>query len=537
MSVFRGGSKRALGVCAVWVIGCGNASPGPSTPQAAGAGGVLDSAAGAAGRSGVAGAPAPSGGNAGSLGSGSAGGDAGASPGGSAGSMSPPGGAGPTAGASGGASSSGGAGGDGPACSDGCPTKNVSQLATHTGHACALLTDFRVKCWGVGGDGSLGLSQRDMASGGLDSWPAVTVSPDPTLHATQLAVGANHSCARLSNGTLACWGANFDGQCGNAVKDNNSSISWLPGPISVSSTPNVSVAQVAAGWKHTCVVLSTGGVECWGNNEYSQLGYGHLKNIGDDELPSSVGPVSVTSEAGVKVTQLVAGFRHTCALLSTGGVKCWGSNDVGQVGLGHYVALEDQKPPSNYPDVSVTTTAGVKVVQLAAGAVHTCALLSDGSVRCWGAWPAVGLPVAPNPQIGDDELPSSVPAVNVGLPPGTSVTQISAASLHTCVRFSNGTAKCWGDNTRGALGYGIAKQTVDVPSSVSTLSVATGSVTVASIHASSGGACAILSDGSAKCWGSSAEGILGQNTLSATNPNGDIGDDELPSTLPSLKLF
>ena len=138
----------------------------------------------------------------------------------------------------------------------------------------------------------------------------------------------------LDNGRVRCWGANISGQLGyghrNNVGDDESPAS--AGNVNVGGT--VTVTQIAAGDQHTCALLDTGNVRCWGANISGQLGYGHRNNVGDDESPASIGNVNV----GGRVMQIAVGLtisQHTCALLDTGNVRCWGANSRGQLGYGH----------------------------------------------------------------------------------------------------------------------------------------------------------------------------------------------------------
>lgn len=107
------------------------------------------------------------------------------------------------------------------------------------------------------------------------------------------------------------------------------------------------VSDLALGGPHTCAVLETGAVRCWGNNEFGQLGYGHTRDIGDDELPSAAGPVDL-GEGAVK---LGAGSSHTCAVLDTGTVRCWGNNNFGQLGYSHTHVLGTEETPAEVGDV------------------------------------------------------------------------------------------------------------------------------------------------------------------------------------------
>ena len=299
------------------------------------------------------------------------------------------------------------------------------------------------------------------------------------------------------------------------------------------------VIQIAAGERHTCALSSDGSLKCWGSSTVGQLGYGNSKTVGDNELPSSVGSVSVTPLPFVTVKQIVTGALHTCALLSDDSVRCWGSNNDGEVGLGNASNqvggptnqfIGDDELPSSIAPVSVTKTSGIKAEQLVSGDYHTCALLSDDTIQCWGDGGDGQLGNGSNQNIGRDELPSSVGSVSVGLPPGVKVSQIAAGGHHTCALLSNGTAKCWGNNEVGQLGYGNT-DAYALPSALGTVSVtATPGVKVAQIAAGWYHTCALLSDGSVKCWGDASCGELGYGNTTA------IGDDELPASVGPVSV-
>ncbi|HSP81198.1 MAG TPA: RTX toxin, partial [Myxococcaceae bacterium] len=176
----------------------------------------------------------------------------------------------------------------------------------------------------------------------------------------------------------------------------------LAGDVSVGGR----VLQLAAGDWHTCALLDTGAVRCWGLNSSGQLGLGHTLTIGNDELPSSSESVPV----GGHVLQVSAGRHHTCALLSTGSLECWGDNGHGQLGLGHRDELHS--PPERPVDLG-----GAAVLHVTTGASFTCALLDTGAVRCWGLNASGQLGQGHTEDLGDDELPSTVDGIQL-LAPG-----------------------------------------------------------------------------------------------------------------------
>ena len=189
--------------------------------------------------------------------------------------------------------------------------------------------------------------------------PSRAVTPVEDAPVAPLASGANHTCVLTIGHGAACWGNNRNGQLGNGTQLS----SGLPQQVSRMTS---GVLSIAAGWSHACALRAGGGLECWGSNAKGQLG--------DGTNADSFSPVAVFGLAeGVKA--VAAGTRHTCVLMGTGGVKCWGENASGGLGDGTNI---NRNVPVEVPGLE----AGVKALD--AGAGHTCALMSDGSVKCWG---------------------------------------------------------------------------------------------------------------------------------------------------------
>jgi alpha-tubulin suppressor-like RCC1 family protein len=194
---------------------------------------------------------------------------------------------------------------------------------------------------------------------------------------------------------------------------------------------------LVAGAEHTCAIVDGGLVRCWG--EATSLGYGGGDNIGDDEQPSEIDAISL----GDAVVQLAAGDRHTCALTAAGAVRCWGLGEDGALGYGTTQSIQ------NAAAAGIVNLGGL-AVQIAAGQTHTCALLLDGTARCWGDGSAGALGYGNTDNVGDDESPAVAGAVQL-----TEVaTQLVAGGEFTCALLASGAVQCWGEGLDGRLGYG-----------------------------------------------------------------------------------
>ena len=308
----------------------------------------------------------------------------------------------------------------------------VAKIVAGDAHTCAVLDTGAVRCWGSGGFSNLGYGNTDNI--GDDETPATAGDVAVGGTVVQIAAGTFHTCALLDTGVVRCWGAGGLGRLGSG---NNASIldAALAGDVDVGGT----VTQITAGKHHTCVLLNTGAVRCWGYGSGGRLGYGNANDIGDNEVPATAGDVTV----GGTVTQIVAGEEHTCALLDTGAVRCWGLGANGRLGYGNTNNIGDVLTPASAGDVDV----GGTVVQIDAGVFHTCALLDTGAVRCWGAGGAGRLGYGNSITIGDNETPATAGNVDVG---GT-VVQIATGS-HSCALLGTGAVRCWGSSGDGKLG-------------------------------------------------------------------------------------
>ena len=359
-------------------------------------------------------------------------------------------------------------------CASGCCDRiRQTQLALGKGHTCAIDAGGGLRCWGSNSNGQLGdgtTTDRHVPT------PVVGLSSGVLAVAT----GAFHTCALLQSGALKCWGANDKGQLGDGTQTERHT------PVQVSGLSS-GVVAVTAGGEHTCAVLSSGAAQCWGSNDSQQIG----DATGNDRsVPTPV--MRLTSG----VTMVTAGAAHTCALVDTGTVKCWGDNTVGQLGDG--TTWNASRP------VSVTGLTGTTAF-LAAGAWHTCAVSTTGTVSCWGSNMAG--------QLGSDlwvEAYKTRPSLLLDL--ASDASMVAGGGGHTCVVEDTGDVECWGANDFGQLGnYLTSEQFTDVPDVVLGLPGSTVLVALGANHS-----CAKLETGAIWCWGKNDSGQLGDGTTMNT---------------------
>lgn len=265
------------------------------------------------------------------------------------------------------------------------------------------------------------------------------------------------------------------------------------------------VTQVSSGTSSSCAVLTSGQVRCWGNNFSGELGDGNLGV--DAAAPVAVRNTDDTAALG-GVTQVAVGGAHACARLASGQVRCWGDNFNGQLGDG---STDDSDLP-----VTVRNAAGtgplVGVVAVTAGSRHSCAVLASGQARCWGDNLAG--------QVGNGDQPvDALTAQPVRNPTDTAalvdVAEIGAGDQFTCARLTSGRLRCWGGTASGQLGNGTTGPLRDLP--VPVLGVTSGTLG-GTLGLGVGGAhaCAVLADRRLVCWGANAQGQLGDGTTSSS---------------------
>ncbi len=310
----------------------------------------------------------------------------------------------------------------------------------------------------------------------------VPVSVSPITGATGVGINEYHACAIVPGGGVKCWGNNVKGELGDGTNAQRAT------PVAV-STLSSGVAAIATGLQFTCALTSSGGVKCWGDNSNSQLGEGSTN--GSENLPTEV------TGATSGIVAIASGGFHSCAINTSGGVVCWGSNAYGQLG----------NTTPNVTSAALVNVSGISsgAVAITAGKQHTCALIDDGTVKCWGN--------SQSGQLGDGTVngashPTPVTVSGIG-----TATAIAGNYNHTCVVLADHTAQCWGANDRKQLGDGNGGSAGNKSAMPVTVLGVSNATTIAAGFAHS---CVVRTNGVASCWGDNQSGEIGNNNSSST---------------------
>lgn len=316
------------------------------------------------------------------------------------------------------------------------------QVETSGAQTVVLMDDGTVRAWGtIPGETC---TELDPDEPGAESFLLGTGPTSIELGAPvqQIAVGADFACALAQGGSVRCWGNNACGQLGRGDRQRIGDDE----PVGASEEVDLGDAAVSvvAGAHHACAVLASTEIRCWGSNLDGQLGHDQPGAVGDDEPPSAVPSIDL----GEPVIDIVAGLEHTCALLGTGAIRCWGSNLDGQLGYGASVSGRAPDPQDN-GDVDV----GGSALEIVAGARHTCARLEGGVLRCWGNNDLGQLGYGHTTTIGDDETPAEHPPLDLGARHAVALGA-GATGWTTFVVLDHGDLRSWGNNDAGQLGHG-----------------------------------------------------------------------------------
>lgn len=396
--------------------------------------------------------------------------------------------------------------------------------------SCALLTSGRVQCWGTNDVAQLGTGDQ-VERGGQTAHlisTADTVRLGNGRSAKAIAVGSKHTCAILNDDSLRCWGQNVDGQLGIRSTTNFGKNPSELGDslIAVKLGSGRTAKAVATGLRHTCAILDTGSVKCWGDAFIGQLGLDSNADRGGsgdamgDTLPT------VNLGAGRTAKMLTAGDNFNCAILDDDSVKCWGSNGGGELGQGD-TNSRGYSAGQMAALAPVSLGSGLTAKTISAGGGHVCAILSDDTVKCWGSnfRGALGLETSDARGDGPNEMGDMLPTVFLGA--GRTAKGIACGIAHTCAILDDGSVKCWGSNQSGQLGIGNTTNVGDAANSMHTLLPVNLGLnrTATAIRAAREFTCAILDDERVKCWGLGLHSQLGQGELQSRGdePN-EMGD-------------
>ena len=414
---------------------------------------------------------------------------------------------------------------------------NANSVQLGGGSTC-MMSNGRIKCWGKNNYGQLGQGHSNNLGDGAnevgDNLSVVNLGTghDNLVHSME--VGSNRVCVLLRNNNVKCWGRNNHGQLGlghsNTIGDGANEMGDNLSAVNLGT--NLTAKQIAVGQDHNCVILNNDSVKCWGNNYYGRLGQGHRNNLGDgaNEMGDSLSAVNLGTNLTAK--QIAAGDNHTCVILNNDNVKCWGHNWHGQLGQGHSNTIGDgaNEMGDNLSVVNLGTNLTAK--QITTGGNHTCVILNNDNVKCWGGngSGALGLESAIL-KTGDDanEMGDNLSVVQLGT--YLTAKQITAGYKHNCVILNNDNIKCWGGNGNGQLGLGDTNHRGDRPSEMwNFLPIVNlgADLTAKQITAGSSNTCVVLSNNNVRCWGRNNYGQLGQGNRNT------IGDNEAVASIPEI---
>jgi len=216
------------------------------------------------------------------------------------------------------------------------------------------------------------------------------------------------------------------------------------------------ITQLSIEDAHLCALLDNQTVKCWGENDNGELGLGDRVGRGFDLSEMGDNLPVVDLGTGRTVQSVIAAYRHSCALFKDGSVKCWGEGGILGLGDEAYRGAGPEGMGDSLPVIDLGTGRSARF--LAAAGDRTCALLDDGSLKCWGGVISepVGLGNATTPGDEPNEMGDQLPAIDLGT--GRTVQALSVGEAHTCVLLDDATVKCWGSNNFGQLGLGDTRE-------------------------------------------------------------------------------
>ena len=376
---------------------------------------------------------------------------------------------------------------------------------------CAIMTDGSLKCWGNNSSGQLGYDDTVNRGGNAGDMPALAAVNLGTGRTVKMvSTGSEVTCAVLDNGTLKCWGRNTFGQLGyddTTDRGGNAGDMAALGTVFLGAGRTAKAVSVADNF--ACAILDNGKLKCWGSNSYGQLGYDDTTYRGGN--PGDMAALGyVDLGAGRTAVSVSTGGEVTCAVLDNGKIKCWGYNAHGQLGTDDSI-----NRGGNPGDMAALNTinlgAGRTARAVATDGLSTCAILDTKQLKCWGYNGSGKLGSDDTTDRGGNsgDMAALAP-VNLGA--GRTAVALSIFE-HTCVVLDNKSLKCWGGNDGGGLGQDDTVGRGGNPGDMAALDAVNlgAGRTAKTVDAGLDTTCAILDNDRLKCWGYNDYGQLGQN--------------------------
>ena len=358
--------------------------------------------------------------------------------------------------------------------------------AIGTTHACGILGDGSLWCWGNNATGQLGLGTWHTPTGPPAPPRVVAWFQDLGLRVDKVAAGDYHTCAIAHDGQVYCWGANASGQVGDGVGTDSHAL-----PVRVAGLPDGSATDIACGGRFSCAILE-GAVWCWGSNEWSSLGI-----LPGDTLPHPVAVRADLSQATGRADTLAAGHDHACVLMDTGRIWCWGRRASGALGDGQTQppgGISEAQPGHSFVATSIRAGQQTTLVQTA-----------SGEIWGWGSNASYALGDGLSHQ-EQDCVSCSFDPVQVAVAPPLTVSSFSFRKTHGCLVTDQQGVMCWGSNRYGQIGNGTT-ETASVPTDVS------GLPQVVDVFSGDFVSCSLDVAGALWCWGKNdAYGSLGDGS-------------------------
>ena len=453
----------------------------------------------------------------------------------------------------------------------------IRSISIGKSHGCGVFENL-IKCWGEGSGGKLGNGDIQNSANPVQ---IVTISghtPTEVVVSPTSKSNLGTSCGLFTNNsdlsnTIYCWGEWDVDSSGTSTPqqifmDDSSNPAFSPSKGSESLSESVTdIAQIDLGSREGasfgCGISRLGHVKCWGFNNVGQLGIGNTTAMGDNEDEMGLNLPFVAIGANRTATDIAVGYQHACVILDNGAVKCWGGNSYGQLGLESTTNIGDGSGEMGDNLVSVDLGSGRTAIQIDSGLYHTCALLDDGTVKCWGKNTHGQLGIGNISAQGNEEDEMGDHLVAVDLGSGRTAIAISSGGEMSCAILDTAVLKCWGDNQYGQLGQGhtenigtgieldsngvscieglvsednIRECNAQIGNGLSGIDLGTNR-TVYSVSVGYSHICAILDNSSVKCWGRGIEGSLGlENTQNYGDETGEMGDSLPYVDLNNIKV-